>query len=102
MQIDTFRQPLMKGDQLLLCSDGLWEMIRDPEIEQALRRFRDMNQASEKLVELANEHGGHDNITAILVEMMDESEMTSYPAIQHIDSNSVSVDQTRRGLSLFL
>lgn len=102
VQIDTFRQPMLKGDQLLLCSDGLWEMIRDREIEQTLRQCREINRASEKLIELANEHGGLDNITAILVEMMDESEVASHPVIQHIDSNSVSVDQTRRGLSLLL
>jgi serine/threonine protein phosphatase PrpC len=101
VQIDTFRQPVMKGDQLLLCSDGLWEMIRDNEIEQTLRHFHNMDQARGKLIDLANEHGGLDNITAILVEMVDEIEVNSRPIIKRIESNSVSADQTQRGLSLF-
>ncbi|HEU5379718.1 MAG TPA: protein phosphatase 2C domain-containing protein [Ktedonobacteraceae bacterium] len=102
IQVDTFRQPLIKGDQLLLCSDGLWEMVRDNEIEQTLRQFRDMDQARGRLIELANEHGGLDNITAILVEMIDEVEATNRPIINRIESNSVSADQTQRGLSLYL
>jgi serine/threonine protein phosphatase PrpC len=101
VQIDMFRQPVMKGDQLLLCSDGLWEMIRDKEIEQTLRQFRNTDQARGRLIELANEHGGLDNITAILVEMVDEVEVSSRPIIKRIESNSVSADQTQRGLSLF-
>ncbi len=102
VQIDTFRQPIMKGDQLLLCSDGLWEMVRDNEIEQTLRQFREMNQAREKLIELANEHGGLDNITAVLVEMVDEVEETNRPTIKRIESHSVLADQNQKGLSLYL
>jgi protein phosphatase len=55
------------GDVMLLCSDGLTEMVSDEEIAQVLRSDADLHRACERLVHLANEKGGKDNITVILV-----------------------------------
>lgn len=90
VQIDTFCQSVAARDQLLLCSDGLWEMLRDAEIECVLRQGRDKHSASGRLIELANEHGGADNITVLLVEMGDEAAASSVgqPGIERVDSNS--------------
>jgi serine/threonine protein phosphatase PrpC len=90
VQIDTFCQSVAASDQLLLCSDGLWEMLRDAEIERVLRQYRDKNSASKLLIELANEHGGADNITALLVEMGDEAaeSLVGQPGIERVDANS--------------
>jgi serine/threonine protein phosphatase PrpC len=68
VQIDQFTQKLRPGYQLLICCDGLWEMVRDPQIEQVLREVSDPQSAADKLVELANQNGGEDNISAIIVQ----------------------------------
>ena len=55
------------GDVYLLCTDGLWGPVDDEAIARAIMDARDMKSAAERLVELANEAGGSDNITAVLV-----------------------------------
>ena len=69
VEVDITRQPLQPGDRLLLCSDGLWEMVRDPQITTLLEGAPDVWEANDRLIQMANEHGGHDNITAIVVRV---------------------------------
>jgi PPM family protein phosphatase len=57
---------LEAGDQLLLCSDGLTEMVSDEEIAAVLRAEADPARACERLVAEANERGGKDNVTVIV------------------------------------
>lgn len=61
-------QPLEPGDRLLLCSDGLNDMLEDSEI-QSLASQPDLNRAKNELIAAANAAGGKDNITVILLEM---------------------------------
>ena len=68
VQIDLFTQKLRPGYQLVICCDGLWEMVRDPQIEQVLRETSDSQAAADRLVELANQNGGEDNISIIIVQ----------------------------------
>lgn len=67
VQIDIFKQQLQPGDVLLSCSDGLWEMIRDPEIENILTKAPDPYTACMQLIEMANTNGGEDNVSAVIV-----------------------------------
>jgi protein phosphatase len=60
------------GDCYLLCSDGLSGMIEDAEILEIVSRSANIEDACRKLIALANEHGGEDNITAVLVKIEDE------------------------------
>jgi serine/threonine protein phosphatase PrpC len=69
VEVDITRQPLQPGDRLLLCSDGLWEMVRDPAIAALLESTPDAWEACKRLVQTANENGGQDNITAIVVRV---------------------------------
>ena len=65
---DFFEVDLTKGDRLLLCSDGLTNMLRDEEIYQIIQNNKELEQAAKALVDAANENGGRDNIAVVLVE----------------------------------
>ena len=63
-----FNIALDRGDSLLLCSDGLWQMIPDFQIEQTLSKYQHPQQAVDELIEIANKNGGNDNISIIYVK----------------------------------
>lgn len=69
LELDIFTQRLRPGMRLLLCSDGLWEMTRDPEMEEILRQNGNAYEACAALIASANEHGGEDNITAVIAQI---------------------------------
>jgi len=58
---------LEPGDTILLCSDGLTDLVWDDEIQRIIRTKKDMKAAAEALVNLANDRGGHDNITVVIM-----------------------------------
>ena len=66
---DVFHERLQPGDSLLLCSDGLWEMVHDSDLVRVLREQQDPQKACDILIDLANANGGEDNITAVIVQM---------------------------------
>lgn len=66
--VDFFEVHINEGDRLLLCSDGLTNMLRDEEIHRIIRQNEDISKAGEKLVKAANNNGGRDNIAVVLVE----------------------------------
>ena len=75
---------LEPGDTLLICSDGLTDLVWDDEILQIVRSKHDLKYAVDKLVNLANERGGHDNITVVLLSMPRLEEMAKKtPGIIH-------------------
>lgn len=69
IQADFFDIDLKKDDILLLCSDGLTNMVSDDCIEQILNENISLCERAQKLVDKANENGGIDNITVILVKL---------------------------------
>jgi len=66
---------LEPGDTVMLCSDGLTDLVWDDEIQKMIRSKKELKSAAEALISLANERGGHDNITVVLMSMprLDES-----------------------------
>ena len=66
--IETGESPFLPGDALLICSDGLSDMINSARISQVLERKNTLEQKATELIEAANEAGGKDNITVVLVQ----------------------------------
>ncbi len=69
MVADTFEVDAEPGDRLLLCSDGLTGMLTDERITEILEAYGDPEVAVRMLVDEANEAGGHDNISVVLVDI---------------------------------
>uniref|UniRef100_UPI00405675E1 Stp1/IreP family PP2C-type Ser/Thr phosphatase n=1 Tax=Acetatifactor sp. TaxID=1872090 RepID=UPI00405675E1 len=65
---DFFTVELEEGDIVLMCSDGLTNMLDDEEIRMILNGARDIVEKASMLVQAANENGGKDNISVILIE----------------------------------
>jgi protein phosphatase len=74
VEIDTDEQALVVGDYILLCSDGLTRMVTDPEIASTLLTSRSPQEAADRLVDLANDNGGVDNVTVIVLRVDEKSE----------------------------
>jgi serine/threonine protein phosphatase PrpC len=68
VKVDVIQESFEEDDIYLLCSDGLSDMINDELIFSTLVKSRqDLKKASEELVQLAKDNGGHDNVSVILV-----------------------------------
>jgi PPM family protein phosphatase len=66
VEVDTGEHDLEDGDLYLLCSDGLYSMVRDEVILETLRAASSLADTAELLIQLANASGGRDNITVVL------------------------------------
>lgn len=72
LTIDFFEMEIKPGDIILMCSDGLTNMIDDEDIRKIVLSQRDIVEIAEKLVNTANENGGKDNITVVLIDPFSE------------------------------
>ena len=68
VEVDFYEFSLKKGDIILMCSDGLSNMIEDEEIFAIVKGARDIVEAGQNLIDRANENGGNDNISVVLAE----------------------------------
>jgi protein phosphatase len=66
VKVDLTYQEVRKGDILVLCSDGLSGQVKKEEIAEIVTRERDLQAACDRLITLANERGGPDNITVVI------------------------------------
>jgi len=73
IEVDAEEHTLFPRDVLLLCSDGLTRVVTEPEIAGTLQAETDPARAAEKLVALANERGGPDNITVVIARLDKDS-----------------------------
>ena len=75
---DTMTANLLAGDVLMLCSDGLHGYVPDAAIEWMLNSTTNLHEAAAKLVEAANEAGGHDNVSVQLIRVKAVERMGLY------------------------
>ena len=71
VNVDSMKIELEPGDRILLCSDGLTDMITDDEVREALEKRTSVDDVAWHLIELANGAGGVDNITVIVADVTD-------------------------------
>lgn len=93
IQVDTPTPvPLTVGDQVLLCSDGLTGPVEEDELTRLLTRHDDGAAAVRALIDAANAGGGPDNITVVLVRVLDDSErvVPVPPPADHADPNATA------------
>jgi serine/threonine protein phosphatase PrpC len=69
IQVDLLSDKIQVGDKLLLCSDGLWEMVRDPEIKNLLENEHPPEVTAQRLLDAALDYGGLDNIGVVIAEV---------------------------------
>ena len=74
VEVDTDEQALVVGDFVLLCSDGLTRMATDPEIASTLLTSTSAQESADRLVDLANDNGGVDNISVVVLRIDEKSE----------------------------
>ena len=68
VQVDIYVMELKPGDLILMCSDGLSNMLEDEEMRMIIKRQRDIIEMAEQLVKAANDNGGKDNISVVLID----------------------------------
>ncbi|MCM1127138.1 MAG: Stp1/IreP family PP2C-type Ser/Thr phosphatase [Lachnospiraceae bacterium] len=68
VEIDFFHEELKPGELVLICSDGLTNMLEDEEIGAILREPVSMEEKAQRLIDAANNNGGKDNITVIIID----------------------------------
>jgi PPM family protein phosphatase len=81
---------LNPGDRILLCSDGLTDLVRDDEILETFEP-NPLDEAGQMLVDLANARGGHDNITLISVQMPQKVTAGGVPLLRYLTVGCLSV-----------
>ncbi|MGN6169666.1 MAG: Stp1/IreP family PP2C-type Ser/Thr phosphatase [Solirubrobacteraceae bacterium] len=67
--VDTWTYPVRAGDLLLLCSDGLTSMVSEERVGEILARSQPLESAAQDLINEANQAGGRDNVTVVLVRL---------------------------------
>jgi serine/threonine protein phosphatase PrpC len=81
VEADMWELQLRSGDRLVLCSDGLSNELSNEEMAEVLSRVPDPGDAAHELVESANEHGGSDNITVVVVDVLVGEETPSHASV---------------------
>jgi len=85
VRVDTWVLPFVQGDRYVLCSDGLVDEVDDAEILRLLLANTTPQNAADALVASANEHGGRDNVTVVVVDVLEGDEPPSAAADLDVD-----------------
>lgn len=71
VEVDVYTITVRTGDRIVLCSDGLTTMVRDRDVERMARAGNPPQRIAEELIEAANQAGGEDNITVVVVDVLE-------------------------------
>ena len=81
VEVDWWEWPALVGDRYLLCSDGLFNEVSDARIAATLRQLADPVEAARTLVSLANAGGGRDNVTCVVVDVLEDDGGAGVPVL---------------------
>jgi hypothetical protein len=81
VQVDCLQVLPMRGDRLLLCSDGLSRELNDGQVASVLRRIADPQAAARELVSEARDRGGADNITVVIIDVVDDDDLAKTASV---------------------
>ena len=95
VEIDEWYVEPMVGDRYLICSDGLTGEVSDDAIAEVLRRPSDPDDAAKALVELALAAGGHDNVSAVVVDIEAVGSVDNGIDADTVDPRPATADETR-------
>jgi PPM family protein phosphatase len=95
VRADLTRQPVARGDTLVLCSDGLTTHLRAPDIARIVTSHDDPASACEGMVAMANSLGGHDNITVVVARFEGDTLPDAEDASRALGYNSVPLPETQ-------
>lgn len=84
VDVELGELPIMQGDVLLLCTDGLTRAVRSEEILHAVQASQDLQAASKHLVALANSAGGEDNTTVVLIALERPDRLRLWQRLRHL------------------
>ncbi len=74
VEVDSWELMPQRGDRYLLCSDGLFNEVDDDRLASVLRRLDNPEDAAHELVSLANQGGGRDNVSVVVVDVVDDDD----------------------------
>ena len=92
--IETGTSPFLPGDMLLLCSDGLTDMVNKEAITAVITSSDSLEEKAKKLVDLANKNGGRDNITVVLVQNDAASSWQATPSVGTLETQKKNLTPT--------
>ena len=93
LDVDLYTVPVEAGDRLVICSDGLTTMLRDRDVERIARGESDAQRAAEALVDAANEAGGEDNITVVVLDVVEVDAAAAADPIDFAQSETPATDE---------
>jgi serine/threonine protein phosphatase PrpC/preprotein translocase subunit SecG len=95
--IETGQSPFLPGDMLLLCSDGLTDMVNKVDITDIITQKISLQEKATRLIHAANKNGGHDNITVVLVQndKLPVNKLQTAPTVE-IKKNDVPAAEVKK------
>jgi PPM family protein phosphatase len=97
VDVDLVTVEIEEGDRYLLCSDGLPRELSDDEMASLLRRLTDPGEAAQELVDQARQHGGSDNVTVVIIDLVDDQQLGESRATDAANSAKAHSHAARRG-----
>jgi PPM family protein phosphatase len=97
--VDLWRIEPVRGDRFLLCSDGLSNELDEEQIEEVLSSVSDPQKAADLLVQAARTHGGSDNITAVVVDVVVGEDDGVAPAVTAVAPDFAAPLETSQGFT---
>ena len=95
--VDLWRIQPIRGDRFLLCSDGLTNELELTQISEVLSSVNDPGRAADLLVQAARTHGGSDNITVVVVDVVVGDDVESSPVVAAVNSDFTAVPDASEG-----